>query len=100
MNSDIITDLKNPARGHKVENHHPGEKMYDVLSIHEEKGNDTKILGKNDISKERRKRKKQKRKKDADNSSGEELKENKTNETSEKDNTAFAWRIQVRATCG
>ena len=38
--------MKNPARGHKVENTIRKGKTYDVLSIQKQKGKGAKILGK------------------------------------------------------
>ena len=53
---------KNPARGDKVEKHHPeGKNVRRTLSIQREDGiiNGTKIFGKCDISKDTQKERKQ-----------------------------------------
>ena len=48
----IQAGVQNPARGLKVEKHHPEgkNKTYDVLSVRREHGNGTKILGKSESS--------------------------------------------------
>ena len=58
---------KNPARGHKVEKHHPeGKNVPDTMysPFKKENGYGTKILGKNDISKETKKKDETKTKND------------------------------------